>query len=152
MNLKLEDMSVTTRLLIFGIPFLGIITLTSCKKDDDVKPASEVIVINETQKSFIQGLELFYYGESINILEESKRIVGADGAVAYEIYQPEKYDGTDFVTVTFHLNGATYADFNNLNFKLKVDMSKQSVDEIEEVSLDGEYLSATNLILMLGDW
>ena len=150
-NTKDKDMRVITQLLIIGIPFLGILTLTSCK-DDDVTPATEEIVFNEADKSFIQRLELFYYGESINIWEESKRIVGIDGGVEYEIFQPEKYEGTDFVNVTFNLNGDAYADFNNLNFKLKVDMSKQSVDEIEEVLIDGGYLSSTNLILMLGDW
>ena len=144
-------MKVTNQIVLLGIPFFMILTLVSCK-DDEVTPAAEVIAAAEAQKSLVRSLELFYYGESINIWEESKRIVGIDGGVEYTIYQPEKYDGTDYVYVTFNLNGDAYADFNNLNFKLKVDMSKQSVDEIEEVLRDGEHLSATNLILMLGDW
>ena len=144
-------MKVTKQLLLCGLPFLWILTLASCNNDDDAAP-TEIIVIDEAGKSFIQSLELFYYGESINIWEESNRITGVDGDVEYTIFQPEKYDGTDYVNVIFNLNGDASAEFNNLNFKLKVDMSKQSVDEIEEVLLDGEYLSATNLILMLGDW
>ena len=144
-------MKVMKQVVLLGIPFFMILALASCK-DDEVRPSTEVIVVGEAQKSFIQSLELFYYGESINIWDESKRIVGIDGGVQYAIHQPEKYDGTDYVNVTFNLNGDAYADFNNLNFKLKVDMSKQSVDEIEEALLDGEHLSATNLILMLGDW
>lgn len=144
-------MKVTKQLLLCGLSFLWILTLASCNNDDDAEP-TEIIVIDEAGKSFIQSLELFYYGESINIWDESNRIVGVDGDVEYTIFQPEKYDGTDYVNVIFNLNGDNSAEFNNLNFKLKVDMSKQSVDEIEEVLLDGEYLSATNLILMLGDW
>ena len=144
-------MKVTKQLLLCGIPFLLILTLASCKNDDDADP-TEIIVIDGAENSFIQSLELFYYGESINIWEEANRIVGIDGDVEYTIFQPEKYDGTDYVNVTFNLNGDAYAEFSNLDFKLKVDMSKQSVDEIEEVLLDGDYLSATNLILMLGDW
>ena len=144
-------MKVTRQLLLCGLPLLWILTLASCNNDDDAE-LTEIIVIDEAGESFIQRLELFYYGESINIWEESNRIVGVDGDVEYTIFQPEKYDGTDYVNVVFNLNGDDSAEFNNLNFKLKVDMSKQSVDEIEEVLLDGEYLSATNLILMLGDW
>lgn len=151
MYLKFENKEVMKQLVLFGVIFLMVITFTSCK-EDDVTPTTEVIVAEEAQQSFVQGLELFYYGESINIWKESKRIVGIDGGVEYDIYQPEKYDGSDYVNVTFNLNGDAYASFNNLNFKLKVDMSKQSVDEIEEALVDGEYMSATNLILMLGDW
>ena len=144
-------MKVTRQLLLCGLPLLWIFTLASCNNDDDAE-LTEIIVIDEAGESFIQRLELFYYGESINIWEESNRIVGVDGDVEYTIFQPEKYDGTDYVNVIFNLNGDDSAEFNNLNFKLKVDMSKQAVDEIEEVLVDGEYLSATNLILMLGDW
>ena len=144
-------MKVLKQLILFGIPFFTIIFFSACQKDD-VTPTTEVIQIDGGEKSFIQSLELFYYGRNINIWEESQRIVGIDGGVEYEIFQPETYEGTDYVNVTFNLNGDAYADFNNLNFKLKVDMSKQSVDEIEEALLDGEYLSSTNLILMLGDW
>ena len=150
MNVKLKKLEVMKQLVVFCLLLLVVLIFASCK-DDDVKP-STIMLADDLKKSLVQSLELFYYGESINIWEESKRIVGVDGGVEYEIYQPQNYDDTDYVHVTFNLNGDAYADFNNLNFKLKVDMSKQSVEDIEEALLDGEYLSATNLILVLGDW
>lgn len=138
------------QLVTFGLLILVILVVSSCK-DEEVNPPAEIILL-DSEKSLILSLELFYYGKNINIWDESKRIVGTDGNVEFTLHQPEKYDGTDYVNVTFNLNGDAYSDFNNLNFKLKVDMNKQSVEEIEEASLDGKYLSATNLILMLGDW
>lgn len=150
MDVKFKKMNVMKQLVTFGLLILAILVVSSCK-DDDVNPPAEIILL-DAEKSLILSLELFYYGKNINIWDESKRIVGIDGNVEFTLHQPEKYDGTDYVNVTFNLNGDAYSDFNNLNFKLKVDMNKQSVEEIEEASLDGKYLSPTNLILMLGDW
>ena len=150
MDVKFKKMNVMKQLVTFGLLILVILVVSSCK-DEEVNPPAEIILL-DSEKSLILSLELFYYGKNINIWDESKRIVGTDGNVEFTLHQPEKYDGTDYVNVTFNLNGDAYSDFNNLNFKLKVDMNKQSVEEIEEASLDGKYLSATNLILMLGDW
>ncbi|MDN5200176.1 hypothetical protein QQ008_02360 [Fulvivirgaceae bacterium BMA10] len=124
--------------------------VTSCK-EKDAQPQPEPIII-EKELNFIEGLELFYYGKKINIWDEAHRIVGPNGKVDYEIFQPAEFDGTDFVTVTYNLNADDTAKFTNLNFVILVDMNQQSVDEILEAYKDGETLTATNLILMLGDW
>ena len=150
MNVNFKKKNVMKQLVVFGLLLLVILVVSSCK-DDDVNPPAEIILL-DAEKSLILSLELFYYGKNINIWNESNRIAGIDGTVEYDLYQPEEYDGTDYVNVTFNLKGDIYADFNNLFFKLKVDMNKQSVEEIEEALLDGKYLSATNLILMLGEW
>ncbi|MDN5211657.1 hypothetical protein QQ020_06335 [Fulvivirgaceae bacterium BMA12] len=144
-------MKVMKQLLLFGLPVFMVLAFSSCK-EDDVNPDAPILLVEEGEKTFIKSLELYYYGKSINIWDECQRVVGEDGEVDYTVYQPKKYDKTDFVNVSFNLNAAAERDFNNINFKLKVDMNKQSVDEIEEAFRDGESLTATNLILMLGNW
>ncbi len=144
-------MKVMKQLLLFGLPVLMVLTFSSCK-EDDVNPVTPIILAEEGEKTFIKSLELYYYGKSINIWDECQRVVGEDGQVDYTVYQPKKYDKTDFVNVSFNLNANAEKEFSNVNFKLKVDMNKQSVDEIEEAFRDGEALTSTNLILMLGNW
>ncbi len=138
------------KLRLLGLCLLTTAMLLSCKEEDPA-PAQQIIVLEE-EKTFIESLELFYYGRNINIWDEATRIIGDDGNIEYSIYQPVDYDGTDMVNVSFNINADEEEKFNNLNFKLLVDMNKQAVDGIEEAFLDGESLTETNLILVLGNW
>ena len=78
-----------TTKIILGTLFASIM-LSSCYQGEVPEPTPPPApIVVERELTFVESLELFYYGEVINIWDNSHDAVGADGSVEYEIWQPD---------------------------------------------------------------
>ena len=124
--------------------------LASCD-NMDVTPELPIEDLGATN-NFVSSLTINYYGEQINLYKRSLDLVGVTGTVDYELFQPEEYKETSLAEVTFFLNNGDPVEFNNINYTILADLNKRSVEDVVEAYKDGEEISSTNLILILGSW
>ena len=126
--------------------------LASCDAGNEVTPEIEIAEDMEATNSFVSSLAIHYYGEKINLYQKSMALVGPTGTVDYDLFQPKEYEGTSLAEVTFFLNSGDHVKFSNINYKVLADLNKRSIEDIVEAVKDGEEISSTNLILILGSW
>ena len=125
--------------------------LSSCTIEEVAPQTAPEPIVLEVERGFIESLRKTFAGQDVFFFERSESIAGPGGIVEYTVFQPDDFDGTDLVQVSFAVTGGSTARFNALTYGLKVNLNNKAVSEIINVQLDGQSLSSTNLLIMLAD-
>ncbi|MDW7691282.1 hypothetical protein R9C00_18980 [Flammeovirgaceae bacterium SG7u.111] len=103
------------------------------------------------QFDFIKHLELYYYGESVDVIQSAKKLVGEKGQVHFTVKKPVDFEGTDYTAVKFKLMPAAgKSSFKLIEFSLLVNQTSGAVVDVIEAHKDRQKLDEKGLIITLG--
>ena len=139
-----------TLVLTLSVAFAGLF-LGSCQLEEVAPQTPPAPIVLEVERGFIESLRKTFAGQDIFFQERSQVVAGPGGIVEYTVFQPEDFDGTDLVEVSFAVTGDATARFNSLTYGLKVNLNNKAVSQIVNVQLDGRPITSTNLLIMLSD-